>query len=358
MPVHPRRCDSIRRTLIAWFEANGRDLPWRKKRSPYRVWISEIMAQQTRLATVVPYFERFTKKFPDVKSLAMAPLDEVLALWSGLGYYRRARHLHAAAKVMLDRHNGKVPGEPEELLSLPGIGRYTAGAIASISYGIPVPILDGNVMRVLTRLFDLDLDISSSTSRGVLWDLAEELVPGMQPGVFNEAMMELGATVCTPGSPDCPGCPLKRSCLARRAETVERRPVKTAKKPPVKSRWLAGAVRSPDGALLLTRNQDHGLFSGLWQLPAHRVRGKMALQRRLEDSLSAQVSVGEKLGTVEHVLTHRHLVIDLYACTLSGKEISSSVSMKHDWIRAKKDIRGKGLASMTRKLLALAGFDS
>ena len=223
---------AIRRDLLSWYDRERRDLPWRRTQDPYRVWLSEIMLQQTRVETVIPYYERFLERFPTVSDLAEAPIDDVLARWSGLGYYRRARSLHEAAGQIVREHAGVFPEDSAEALALPGVGRYTAGAILSIAYGRPEPILDGNVIRILSRWLRLGPEIPQSH----LWTLAEDLVPEERPGDFNQAMMELGATVCTPRSPSCLLCPVQERCEARAEGTPERYPAPKAKEKPVLAR--------------------------------------------------------------------------------------------------------------------------
>ena len=199
---------SLRSTLLRWYRKNRRDLPWRRTADPYAVWVSEIMLQQTRVETVLPYYARFLERFPDASRLADATEDDVLASWSGLGYYRRARALHQGARVVMERHDGKLPRDPADLRRLPGVGRYTAGAIASVAFGLPEPILDGNVRRVLARIFAVDgVRLGPAAEERELWGLAASLVQGSAPGDLNQALMELGALICTPRAPACPACP-------------------------------------------------------------------------------------------------------------------------------------------------------
>ena len=206
------RIRTFRRRLLEWYHHHRRELPWRVEHDPYKVWISEIMLQQTQVETVVPYYERFTSRFPTIESLAVASLDEVLRLWEGLGYYRRAINLWEAARVVVEEFGGRLPADPKLLQQLPGIGRYTAGAIASIGFGIPVAILEANSRRVLRRVFPVGGEQGRPPGDGYLWQLAQRLVPRSDPGTFNQALMELGSLVCTPRSPGCAKCPLKRIC--------------------------------------------------------------------------------------------------------------------------------------------------
>jgi A/G-specific adenine glycosylase len=251
--LSPREHAGFRRALLRWYDANKRPLPWRESRDPYRVWISEIMLQQTRVAAAVPYYKRFLARFPDVAVLAHARPATVLAAWSGLGYYRRARHLHQAARQIV--HRGEFPRASSELLELPGIGRYTAAAIASIAFGERCAVVDGNVERVLVRVAGRKL------SRKAAWNSAEELLSRTRPGDFNQALMELGATVCTPKSPQCAACPLVRCCRTRGEH-------RTIKPPPRLRRTLTYALaRKDDGVLLVRRSGNAGVMAGMWELP-------------------------------------------------------------------------------------------
>src|SRR6266704_6085406 len=215
----------VRARLLPWYDANRRDLPWRRTRNPYRILVAEYLLQRTRIKNGTPYYERFLKQFPTVRDLAAAPLDDVLAIWEGLGFYGRARNLHAAAQVIVDEHHGRIPSSYDALASLPGIGPYTAGAIASIAFGVPVPAVDGNVTRVIARLFRVREDVSKAVSRHRIAELASRLVPPERPGAFNQAMMDLGATVCTPIVPRCPECPMEGICVARAAGEERELPV-------------------------------------------------------------------------------------------------------------------------------------
>lgn len=348
---------ALRDAIVAWFLASRRSFPWREDPSPYRVWVSEIMAQQTRLDVVLPYFERFVERFPSVQSLAEAPLDDVLARWSGLGYYARARNLHASARLVVERHGGVVPRDPRELLALPGVGEYTAAAIASIAWGVPVPLLDGNVIRVLSRLFDVEGDVSRAPVRRHLWALSGALVPPAEPRALNEGLMELGALVCTPSSPGCGTCPVAARCLALGRGTVMERPVKGRAAPPVVVDVVAALFRRA-GRVLLVQNDGAGLFGGLWQLPQHPPRPERTPEQvpaavALAAGLGAPVDLGGRVGAFEHVLSHRRLRIAVHGATLDGEPQVASPWVAHRWVTA-AELTGLGVASMTRKALAAA----
>ena len=304
-----RRLERLRDDLIAWFARHQRDLPWRRRRDAYAVWLSEVMLQQTQVVTVVPYFERFLARFPTVADLAAAPLDEVLSMWSGLGYYARARNLHRAAQVMA---RDGIPASAAALRALPGLGPYTAAAIATFAFGEAVPVLDGNVARVLCRLEALEL--ADDQNHPVLKARAEAFLDRARPGPFNEAMMELGALVCVPGDPRCLVCPVAAHCRARASGDERRLPlprVRLDKKP---LRLACAVVR--DGArLLLIRRAEKGLFGGLWELPSVELGpgddARAALARL------GLVTLDERpLGAVKRTLTHRLLSLELWPCGL------------------------------------------
>jgi A/G-specific adenine glycosylase len=303
-----RRSESstaIRAALLGWYASVARDLPWRRTRDAYAVWVSEIMLQQTRVETVVPYFERFMARFPTVAALAAAPEEDVLSAWSGLGYYRRARTLRLAAAEVVASHGGELPRTAEGLRALPGIGAYTAGAIASIAFGERAALVDGNVTRVLSRLFAVDDDVSRAAGQRRIWELAEALVDPERPGDFNQALMDLGATVCTP-RPTCSACPVRASCRGReRADELPRSRPK--KKPRALAMVALVAAHAESGDVLLGHRRGDGLFGGLWEPLLYEGRdasaARPALVRAGLDPRAALMVAGE----VEHTLTHRHL---------------------------------------------------
>ncbi|MEZ4425760.1 MAG: A/G-specific adenine glycosylase [Gemmatimonadota bacterium] len=279
---------ALRARLLAWYDRARRDLPWRRTSDPYRVWVSEVMLQQTRVETVIPYYERWLERFPTVSALATADLDDVLPLWKGLGYYSRARNLHRAAQAVLERHGGEVPAEPDALRALPGVGAYTAGAVASIAFGRPEPLVDGNVRRVLSRWYDLE-----APGDREVWALARDLVDPERPGDFNQALMELGATVCTPRAPRCEGCPVEGSCLARARGTVELRPPPRKRGPVPHVHVLSLVVWTAEARTLLVQRPERGLLAGLWEFPARELAGPPDPGR-----------CASPLPPVEHVFSH------------------------------------------------------
>jgi len=301
--------------LLRWFRAHARDLPWRRRRTPYRVWLSELMLQQTRVETVIPYFGRFTAEFPDFRSLAAAPRDRVLKLWEGLGYYARARNLHAAARRVADEHGGELPSSLDALRELPGIGPYTAAAIGSLAFGLPAAVVDGNVIRVLSRITALEDDVSRPATRARLQALADRLLSRRAPGAFNEAMMELGATVCMPRAPACGRCPVRALCRARAEGDPQAYPRK-ARRAAVPHKHVGAALTvNRAGKLLIAQRGEHGMLGGMWEFPGgKREPGETmeaCIARELAEELGIDVAVGGHEVTVAHAFSH--FTMDLHA---------------------------------------------
>ena len=301
----------FRRRLLAWFAVNQRDLPWRRTRDAYRIWLSEIMLQQTRVAAVLPYYRRFLARFPSVRALARASVEEVLRRWADLGYYSRARSLHRAAKEIVKRHGGKFPRDPAAALALPGIGRYTAAAVLSIAYDAPLAVLDGNVARVLARLGAIRGDLRMPRRWRQLENAAQELLAPKTPGDWNQAMMELGATVCTPKSPRCSECPVAKWCRARALGIVEQVPVARNKRTPVKITLAAAVLLDARGRTLLVRQNGRVgmLFSNLWQFPAVEVARDAAseMEHHLHEALGIGAAAFAPLDSARHTVTFREI---------------------------------------------------
>jgi len=314
--------DSPAFALLNWYDQHATDLPWRGTTDPYRIWLSEIMLQQTQIETVRPYYNRFLTKYPTVQALAQAPLDDVLKLWEGLGYYSRARHLHQAAQRITNAHDGTFPTSAEGLLALPGIGRYTAGAIASIAYGEPVPVLDGNVIRVFSRLLDLTDDVTQTAVKNKLWAVAAAWVPDERPGDYNQALMELGQKICTPRSPACDRCPVRGMCRAHAAGTQAQRPVKKKKAPTPHYDVAAGIIYNAQGQLLIAQRPLDGLLGGLWEFPGGKQETgetlPQTLQRELREELAIIVDVGDLFVKVKHAFTHFKITLHAYECQYRG----------------------------------------
>lgn len=297
--------------LLRWFDANRRDLPWReaKPRNPYHVWVSEIMLQQTRTETVKEYFRRWMEQFPTLQALAQAPEEQVLRAWQGLGYYSRARNLHKAARQVLMEYGGEMPRDAKKLQSLPGIGAYTAGAIASMAFGQKVPAVDGNLLRVLARLYGVEQDIASTVGKKTLTELAEASIPEARPGDFNEAMMDLGANVCIPKYPRCGQCPLAEECRAFQENRTDQLPVKRPKAPQKEFAAACGLVVR-DGKFLLHKRPGKGMLASMWEFPMVLEKTEEAARQGLEKLLEGRI--GEALWEHRHVFTHQIWTMKAY----------------------------------------------
>jgi A/G-specific adenine glycosylase len=311
--IPAREFRTFRRRVLTWFAKRQRDLPWRRTQDPYRIWLSEIMLQQTRVAAVIPYYERFLASFPNVRALARARADRVLASWAGLGYYSRARNLLSAAKEIVARHAGRFPREYEAALSLPGIGRYTAAAVLSIAYHEPHAVVDGNVARVLSRIGAWPGDIRAPAARRKLEAAAQDLLAPNAPGDWNQAMMELGATVCTPKSPRCGECPAAKWCRARKLGIVEKLPSAHKKRATVKVTLAAAVILDSRGRTLLVRQTagDGALFSRMWQFPAletSKVDARAALAAHLRNNFCMAINGNlTALASARHAVTFRDI---------------------------------------------------
>ncbi|MBA3563540.1 MAG: A/G-specific adenine glycosylase [Gammaproteobacteria bacterium] len=342
--------DDFAARVLAWWVASGRkDLPWQQDVSPYRVWISEIMLQQTQVTTVLPFYQRFMARFPDVAALARAPLDEVLHHWSGLGYYARARNLHAAANLVCERFDGELPLDMPALMSLPGIGRSTAGAILALAHGQREAILDGNVKRVLARYFAVNGQPGQSDTLRRLWALSDSLVPRRDVAAYTQAMMDLGATVCTRSRPDCASCPLEQVCEAhasgREAELPARRPRRL--RPLRRTRMLVAV--DADGAVLLERRPPQGIWGGLWGLP--EIDDGCDVMAWCDTRLRGVAESVEELPPLKHGFTHFEL--DIRPALVRLKRMSVQDLERDDWLWYNKASPVKlGLAAPVARLLS------
>ncbi len=322
--------------LLAWYERNARDLPWRKTRDPYRVWVSEIMLQQTQVETVVPYYRQWLKRFPTMRALAGAPLAEVLAMWEGLGYYSRARNLHNAAQKVVAEFKGRLPQDMPSLLKLPGVGRYTASAIASIAFNADAAVLDGNVKRVLARLFNLTDDVKSPAGEKKLWALAERLVPAGRAGDYNQALMDLGATICRPQNPACLSCPLLGLCRAQRLGVENERPI-SKKKAPTPHYDVTAAIVRHHGRVLIAQRPLKKLLGGLWEFPGgKRKPGESlpaCLKREMREELGMQIAVGERRTTLKHAFTHFRITLHVFEAVWRGGKPRALQVAAFKWAR-------------------------
>jgi A/G-specific adenine glycosylase len=334
--IHINHKRKIRANLLRWFEKNGRDLPWRRMRNPYVIWVSEIMLQQTQVVTVIPYYQRFLKAFPTVRHLAKADLSKVLKVWEGLGYYSRARNLHRASQMVVHHFGGKIPDNLKDLLSLPGIGRSTAGAILSFAYNKDAPILDGNAKRVLSRLFAISG--SKAKTERILWGISESLIPKGHSNPFNQALMDLGSMLCIPKDPQCPRCPLRHLCKATASGAPERYPSKVAKKK-IPHITAISALIQKDGRVLLNKRPPNGLLGGLWEFPNWKIEEKRRLRLRLrlrlrnhiKKEMGMNVEVKESIGVFHQTFSHFKLTLHIYQCQSSN----SNKKRKGKWIPIK-----------------------
>jgi A/G-specific adenine glycosylase len=304
--------------LLAWYQVHRRDLPWRRTTDPYAIWVAEIMLQQTRVETVLGYYGRFLSRFPTMESLAATPLDDVLKLWEGLGYYARARNLHAAAREVVFQLEGRLPSSLDELRLLPGVGRYTAAAIASIAFGHDAIALDGNLYRVLCRLFAVDDDPSRPNTQRFLEHLATAMLPPGQAGEFNQALMDLGATICVPANPRCLLCPLAELCRARQEGIQNALPLRATRTHGLHRDVTAGVIWDDRRRLLITQRPLDGLLGGLWEFPGGKVRPGEdlidCLRREIGEELGIEIKIGELLCTIEHTFTHFHMTLYAFDC--------------------------------------------
>jgi A/G-specific adenine glycosylase len=324
--------------LLDWYERNARELPWRSDQSAYRTWVSEIMLQQTQVNIVIPYFEKWMAVFPDVYTLAEAEEQEVLVVWEGLGYYSRARNLHRAAKIIVSEWEGQLPRTCQALKKLPGIGSYTAAAIASIAFEADVAAVDGNVRRVLSRCFDVREPARSTEGEKQLWALAQSNLPHGEARTYNQALMDLGATICTPKNPDCGRCPIAEDCLARALGVQEERPVKLPRKR-VPHLTVTAAVIQRDGQVLIARRPPSGLLGGMWEFPGGTLEAtdpnlEACLQREIREELNVNIKIGAPFGDYQHAYTHFKISLFAFLCKLlPGEEPQPLASDALAWAR-------------------------
>ncbi|MBI1884207.1 MAG: A/G-specific adenine glycosylase [Chlamydiae bacterium] len=319
---------NIQHSLLSWYDQHKRDLPWRRTKDPYAIWVSEIMLQQTQVQTVIPYYERWMKRFPSIQKLAQATVDDILPFWEGLGYYARARNFHKAAQEIVQKYQGKIPTSAQELIQLSGIGPYTASAIASIAFDEDTPVVDGNVRRVISRLF------LTPDDKDKIQEQAEKILAHGRAGDFNQAMMELGATICTPQNPQCLICPLQKNCQAF-AKGLQ------ADYPPLMKRVVQKAIKTVGGIIwkedkiLIHQRPLKGLLGGLWEFPNFRVsekkEGSKLLQKYSHQEIGILISAGEKIRQVKHVYTHLIESLDIYL----GRWVKGKIPSKnYKWVKS------------------------
>jgi A/G-specific adenine glycosylase len=329
---------AFRRRLLAWYRANRRDLPWRRTSDPYAIWVSEIMLQQTQVSTVVPYYTRFLSAFPDVRTLSAAREQDVLKLWEGLGYYRRARQMHKAARIIVDQHGGVFPHELDAVRTLPGIGRYTAAAIVSIAFDAPAAILEANTARLFARLLAFRGDTGGPGGCRVLWQLAEELLPDRDAGTFNQALMELGSLVCSPRAPQCHECPVRPLCPTFRGGLQEAIPAPRAK-PRIEAVREASVVVWRHGKVLVRKRGAAERWAGMWDFPRFPLtaRRQPAIARELSANVERLVGIvaepGERITTIKHSVTRFHITLDCYTARfVSAKRTPPANGEEVKWL--------------------------
>jgi A/G-specific adenine glycosylase len=326
----------LRKQLVKWYLANQRDLPWRRSKNAYQIWVSEVMLQQTQVNTVLSYYRRFLKKFPNIKKLAGADLQAILKVWEGMGYYARARNLHRAAQTVVQDHGGRIPNTWEAFHSLPGVGDYIAAAVLSIAFDQPHAVVDGNVKRVLARLYKMHAPVNQASSYKRFKAAADQLLDSQHPGVFNQAMMELGALICTPRNPSCGICPLHHLCRAYQTNQVAGFPKRQRSKATPQYHIAVGVVFK-NNRVLITRRKTDGLLGGLWEFPGGKIRdgesAPAACIREIKEEVNLNVDVDRHLATVKHAYTHFKIVMDVFCCRYISGRVYLRGPVAFRWIR-------------------------
>jgi A/G-specific adenine glycosylase len=326
----------FRRRIYIWYSSNQRQLPWRERRSIYAIWVSEVMLQQTQVKTVIPYYQRFLARFPNVNSLAAADQQDVLKLWEGLGYYARARNLHRAAQAVMVRFNGQIPSDYADFRSLPGVGPYIGAAVMSIALGYPRAVVDGNVKRVLARIFMEEAAVNIQKNQKIYDKLAQAMLDPENPGDYNQAVMELGALICTPRRPLCDACPVNNLCRARQNGVVAAYP-RRIKRLPIPTHQIACGVVFKAGRVLITRRKPDGLLGGLWEFPGGKIKpdenADAACRREIFEETGLVVAVADHLTQVRHAYTHFKIVMEVYLCHYQSGRVALKGPIDHHWVR-------------------------
>ena len=350
----------IRSALGSWFATNRRDLPWRQSKDPYQIWLSEIILQQTRVEQGLPYFDRFLTRFPTVESLASANIDDVLIVWEGLGYYSRARNLHKAATQIVQERDGALPVTFDDWLKLPGVGPYTAAAVSSIAHGEARAVVDGNVIRVLSRLVALDTEVGTAQGKREISALADALLDRSSPGLHNEALMELGALVCIPRQPDCSSCPFQDSCLAYSTDRMHEFPRKK-RKPKVPHYDISvGIIRDGRDRVFIQRRADEAMLGGLWEFPGGKNEKGESLEetcvREIREEIGVDVIVTEHIASLDQAYSHFKISLHAYACEAIGDLLPVS-SLQTAWV-TREELAGYAFPRANRRLFDLVEIPS
>jgi A/G-specific adenine glycosylase len=348
---------SLRRALLTWYDRAKRDLPWRRRAGDgYAQWLAEMMLQQTQVATVIPYYQKFMKRFPTIADLAVADQADVLHLWAGLGYYARARNLHAAAQRVVDAYGAIVPDDVDELLTLPGVGRYTAGAIASIAYDVPAPIVDGNVTRVLARLLAIEQDVGDPQTQAQIWETSKRLLPKKRCGDFNQALMELGATICAPKQPRCLLCPWAKQCQAHRRGLESTLPIKR-RRTAVKAIHISVAAVEKNGRYYWRQRPQTGLWAAMWELPNIETSPRAKPQAQTKN-LEAELGLTELMqwrpvGRTDHQLTHRKIHFTIMRARLANGQSINANGQNNRWLSLSDAPKRLPISTAQQKILKL-----
>jgi A/G-specific adenine glycosylase len=335
----PKQTGEIQKLLIKWYRRHLRRLPWRETDDPYRIWVSEVMLQQTQVQTVLPYYQQFLREFPNVQMLANAKLQAVLKVWEGLGYYARARNMHRSARVILEQHAGIFPNSWDVLRKFPGIGDYIASAVLSIAFNQPYAVVDGNVKRVLARLYEMSEPVNKSSSYKTFKEVADGLLDRHHPGMFNQALMELGALVCKPKKPDCNGCPVHSRCRAHQAGHVDQFPkrIRRAKTP---LHHIAVGVVYRNNLMLITRRKSEGLLGGLWEFPGGKIgkheRPEQACVREIKEEVNLNVAVTGQIAQIKHAYTHFKIIMEVFSCRHVSGDVRLNGPVDFRWITLKE----------------------
>lgn len=331
---------AIRNALLGWYSANKREMPWRESSDPYAIWLSEVMLQQTRVDQATPYFQKFISAYPTVADLANADQHDVLLLWEGLGYYARGRNMHKAAKAVVELHGGVFPSSYEELIALPGVGPYTAAAVSSIAFGGRHAVVDGNVIRLLSRFYGITDDVASSRTKRVIQSLADELLDPQHPGEFNQAVMELGSLVCAPSLPQCGNCPLARWCVANKTLQTDAIPYKAPKQKVPHHDIVVAIISDGTGRILVARRPESAMLGGLWEFPGGKVeQGESfdeALHREISEELGIQISINREFMVLKHAYSHFKITLHAFLCAHTGGTPEPRSSSELRWVSPKQ----------------------